>query len=129
MLIFSDIFCLAWILLNNKHFYQVCTTQKQDLFIQILICIFGFLFLISSEIAYWLLACRYWEISYQLEEVIQPIGFKERPEWHTKIVKKGMIVWICFTASILGFLYLITINHDKKSLEISFLALELLCGS
>ena len=76
-----------------------------------LLPIAGVVFITLSQMSYWLLACRYWELSYTLEELIMPVGFIPQPDYH-KWVKSGMVVWICFWPIMTVIFYLlVNIKH------------------
>jgi len=113
MLMVSDLFCLAWILLNHKHFKTNCNfTSDWTLFIAMTVS--GAIFLILSQVSYWLLACRYWQISYEMEEIIKPLGFIPRKDWH-KTIEKGMLYWIVVWTLVCCFLYAVKYRNGGLS--------------
>lgn len=120
MLTVAYISCFLWIISNNFHFEEGCREDSlrysnfvEDMLI-FLIASNGSMFIIADQLAYWLLACKYWELSYNLEEVIKPLGYKPRPKWHFK-VEKAMVGWILFWPLMTLITYLIYIlNYTSK---------------
>lgn len=86
MLMMADVGCLVWVILNDQHYENVCRgTTNHDREGRLLIAsiaISGTVFVIFNQLSYWILACKYWELSYLLEEIVKPIGFKPRPKCH-----------------------------------------------
>jgi hypothetical protein len=78
----SDLTGLIWLYTNSIHFTNDCEDEKKLLIVVILIAVAGSISVMFNQLSFWLLTCKYWELSYELEQTILPIGYNPRPKWH-----------------------------------------------
>ena len=64
-----------------------------------------------------------WQLSYDLEEALKPIGFKKRPKWHSTfeiLVIVSILVWPLLTSVLYGIEIILSNTNETLKYFYSF---------